>query len=680
MYKKITIGILLVVLMFVGSVSYASAQGISLAQVIEILINIGVIAPDKAAAARAILGGSQGVNTATTNTATKPFMVTFPTAKAQLYAGQTYNLTWTGGNTKVTEYAVYLVGGQYSSTGSRYLGTAYPKGDGGTFYWTIPEDLAGGNYQNYQIQFSGKYVEGGNSPSFGIGLLCSTCTKDTVTNQANTPYIKITHPLIGYSLSNGGKTAIGYINWTTQNFGNLRVNINLISSSGYSIKTIAENIANTGSYYWQNDPSIPTGKYQILLGSADKGPSAESYSGLFDLITNPTTDTQAIFVTCSAIAYPDSVKATWNASVSGGSGSYTYSWSAYNDPSAYTGGSTNSSGFTASYYSAGTKQALVRVSDSSGKSATAYCSATIAEKPTTTSQVGMPQACSGTEPSSNGYAQKGYGYYSTGYSPSSWSLTTGTPNACQYSCINGGIKNGSGCSAPVVTLTNGISYDVIPSSVLAGEVINMRVSNRGTKTWGSSHDLALSTNNLSTNLQMVNLGSTLPNSMVFVSLRAPTTPGTYIIRAVEQNVEWFGSNQTITVTAPQTQEPSTSISSNRTCVAPGSTITLTSTANGSPINSNIIQKDSPASGSQYGDGVFGTVADFGTSGGSRTYSTVVDIEGYYDFKSVVNGNKTSSVRIEISPSCELSMNGGSSNLGNVLVGYEAVIKLLQALR
>jgi hypothetical protein len=104
-------------------------------------------------------------------------------------------------------------------------------------------------------------------------------------------------------------------------------------------------------------------------------------------------------------------------------------------------------------------------------------------------------------------------------------------------------------------------------------------------------------------------------------------------------------------TAPPAAPPSASISSNASCVAPNSTVFITSNAGGSPINSNVIQKDSPASGSQYGDGVFGTIADYGSSGGPHTLSTSVGSEGYYDFKALVNGSASATTRVRSSASC-----------------------------
>lgn len=68
---------------------------------------------------------------------------------------------------------------------------------------------------------------------------------------------------------------------------------------------------------------------------------------------------------------------TWNATVTGGSVPYKYSWSAYNDVTAYGEGSTQSAGFMASYGSSGNKSAVVIVTDTGGRSTTASCNGTI---------------------------------------------------------------------------------------------------------------------------------------------------------------------------------------------------------------------------------------------------------------------------------------------------------------
>lgn len=90
--------------------------------------------------------------------------ITFPSVGVTLQKGSTYNITWTGSDAGVTNYAVYLVGSSLGSNGSKFLGTAYTSQ--GSFSWTVPADIVAGS--GYQIQFSGAGASGDNSDSFSI--------------------------------------------------------------------------------------------------------------------------------------------------------------------------------------------------------------------------------------------------------------------------------------------------------------------------------------------------------------------------------------------------------------------------------------------------------------------------------------------------------------------------------
>lgn len=90
--------------------------------------------------------------------------------------------------------------------------------------------------------------------------------------------------------------------------------------------------------------------------------------------------------------------------------------------------------------------------------------------------------------------------------------------------------------------------------------------------------------------------------------------------------------------------PSVSLSASPSCIQPGSTAMLRSTAGGN-ITSHNIERDSNQ------DGVYGGLTSFGGGAGTQTYSTSLT-EGLYDFRSVVNGNVYSSpVRVNVSALC-----------------------------
>lgn len=101
-----------------------------------------------------------------------PFTFTFPPTPAQLYADQPYTITWTGSDPGVSSYSVRL-GKNGKDVYSEPLGTAYASQK--SFSWTIPTNLSAGNYQDYQIQFTGIDGTAGHATTaFGIGFLCTS--------------------------------------------------------------------------------------------------------------------------------------------------------------------------------------------------------------------------------------------------------------------------------------------------------------------------------------------------------------------------------------------------------------------------------------------------------------------------------------------------------------------------
>lgn len=119
------------------------------------------------------------INTNTTTTNENPWdyngpIITFPVDNANLEIGQTYKIVWSGYDTGVSNYAVYLVSGPLGKNSSIYLGTGYVNGDnkGGSFTWTVgksadSQTIVPGN--GYQIQLSGRGATGNyGGPSFNI--------------------------------------------------------------------------------------------------------------------------------------------------------------------------------------------------------------------------------------------------------------------------------------------------------------------------------------------------------------------------------------------------------------------------------------------------------------------------------------------------------------------------------
>lgn len=235
---------------------------------------------------------------------------------------------------------------------------------------------------------------------------------------------------------------------------------------------------------------------------------------------------------------------------------------------------------------------------------------------------------------------------------------------------------------PAVNLTNGISFSSYPTTVVAGSSFTVTVYNSGTKPWGNSHDLGLTTGNGGSNLQFMNLGTTAAGSSKNVSFTAPITPGTYALRAVEQNVAWFGDTKTFTVVSAQTQpvqQPITaSLSVGSTCVVPGTDVVATVIVSGDGITSKNLEKDTNA------DGVFGTAATWGSGAGTHTFTTSegAAYSGRIDLRLVVNGVLKDSKSVTVSQACgpqtnasqscagtEPSGTGVSKGYGTYTVGY-----------
>lgn len=169
---------------------------------------------------------------------------------------------------------------------------------------------------------------------------------------------------LSYWLGNGSQPSSGYYSrayFFDQNF----VNNNLCGNNdapvnGVWTMTCTAKVAGSSTFYieiYANGQTYKSNTVNIT-------------------VSGTTTTTTSLSAACTATPLVDvaGYVLKWDAQVSGGTSPYNYSWSAYNDVSAYVGGSTTSSSFSASYSSTGTKQAVVRVTDSVGNTTSASCS------------------------------------------------------------------------------------------------------------------------------------------------------------------------------------------------------------------------------------------------------------------------------------------------------------------
>ncbi|HEY0907845.1 MAG TPA: hypothetical protein VGE35_00690 [Candidatus Paceibacterota bacterium] len=523
---------------------------------------------------------SGNLTTGTTSVASNPFVVTYPTSANTLYIGPTHTVVFRGGDSDVRSYSVYLVGGALGSTGSRYLGTAYPQtpGGAGTFAIVIPSDIQPGN--GYQIQFSGARASGGNSASFGIvrppqNTIASSTIWD-INNRA----------------ASGVQIADGTISANIAGASTIQVN------AGDSMTTLARiNISAAGS-----DVSIQ--RIKMNLGSVS--PYNKVFKTIYFTDSNGTVLAQADI---NANTVP----------LDGGS--YTL----------------NLGGFS--------KNVSRNTTHTFNIKADIYSSI----------------------PSAN----QGYQTISVGASGIRGMDASGIDRYAPASGISQTL-NVIGAPISPVSLVNGITYSSVPSSVVAGSTFNVTIANSGTKQWGAWHDIAISANDLSFNTQMVTLSSTPVGSSKTVTFTAPTTPGTYKIRAVEQGVEWFGGTRSFTVTSSNTQTQSRPISGSlsvaSTCVVPGASFNVQGSVAGDGVNSVVLEKDSNQ------DGVFGTAATWGSTGGSFNSNEGGSYSGRLDFRLVVNGTVRDSKSVTVSTACGPQTQQYSQSCAGTQPSGEGVVK------
>jgi len=128
--------------------------------------------------------------------------------------------------------------------------------------------------------------------------------KITVTKlPTNNPSITITSPNGGESWKTGSTQTI---KWNSSNLGALNVNLDLVNEYGYFVKDIVGNISNSGQYKWTIPSSISAGNYKVLVGTNDKGPSAQDYSDkTFSIVSSGDTQNLSIAVSTDKSTYLD---------------------------------------------------------------------------------------------------------------------------------------------------------------------------------------------------------------------------------------------------------------------------------------------------------------------------------------------------------------------------------------
>jgi hypothetical protein len=260
--------------------------------------------------------------------------------------GKTYEFKWKSSN--ATSMSINL---DNLDNGSRYGtvdGTIKPSS--GLISWTVRDvNLPTGRYKVVMTVLNGNLSSTDSSDSYF-----------TITSTSTQPVITISSPVSGTTV---GRT--------------------------FSVSGLCTNYKGNVSVYYYSDQKIikevqcSKGKWSTSIDLKTNASSgsftlyAALSSGQEATVNLPFIIDQVQPLTASCYGNQtslDQLSLTWYAKVSGGTGTYTYSWSAYNDVTSYPGGSTASSKFSATYATAGTKEAVIVVND--GKTtAKASCSA-----------------------------------------------------------------------------------------------------------------------------------------------------------------------------------------------------------------------------------------------------------------------------------------------------------------
>lgn len=134
-------------------------------------------------------------------------------------------------------------------------------------------------------------------PAGAYTLEIKTYVGNTLVMDSSDSYFKISDSVIKPSITvispNGGETAVANktmnVKWSSQNLGNLNINIDLVNRAEYIVANLANNISNTGSYTVSIPSDLEDGLYKIMVSTNDKGPSVvDNGDGYFSTINGVT--------------------------------------------------------------------------------------------------------------------------------------------------------------------------------------------------------------------------------------------------------------------------------------------------------------------------------------------------------------------------------------------------------
>lgn len=148
----------------------------------------------------------------------------------------------------------------------------------------------------------GASVDQGGSPSYGNLMQINSSGVVASPAPVAQPYITVTSP-------SGGPYQAGsllQVNYSAINFGDLKVNFDLVNQYGAVIRNIGTNLNNSGVYTWIPTADLAGTQWKILVSSADRGPSAQAYSPYFTVTPSyvPTSTTACAASSVSGYSVP----------------------------------------------------------------------------------------------------------------------------------------------------------------------------------------------------------------------------------------------------------------------------------------------------------------------------------------------------------------------------------------
>lgn len=294
-----------------------------------------------------------------------------------------------GQNTSGPVYA-FIASSNDSSVASINVTLSCPSGVGAVMKATGDCNDSGVTVQGKSVNWQGLLLNStGNTQTVTIyakayssngSLVATSQTSVTVPSQGSTQTVTSSAQPSIYSISPNSGSAQTAVTISGNNLSTAS-SIEFFNSNGQFVGSLvpsaiyAQSVTFTVSGTFA--ANMPAGAYQVGVVTSNCAGGCDSNRLSFALTSPATSVTNvpaALSVSCQANPAIASLPAlAWYAFVTGGTGPYQYSWSAYNDISAYSSGSTGSQTFTANYSSAGVKSAVIRITDTNGLSGTATC-------------------------------------------------------------------------------------------------------------------------------------------------------------------------------------------------------------------------------------------------------------------------------------------------------------------